>query len=152
MRTLKTLISFEDARRIAMDLVRPIERKESVALLEASGRVAAEDVRSRIDEPLADRAAMDGYAVVARDTAHAGESRPTVLRRLEVLHADTIPRKRVTTGSCTEVATGSTVPAGANAVVRFEDVEHDGNVVKIVAAVHAGQHVVARGADIKRGS
>ncbi len=152
MRPLKTLISFEDARRIAMDLVRPIERKESVALLEASGRVAAEDVRSRIDVPLADRAAMDGYAVVARDTAHAGESRPTVLRRLEVLHADTIPRKRVTTGSCTEVATGSTVPAGANAVVRFEDTERDGNVVKIVAAVHAGQHVVARGADIKRGS
>src|SRR5712691_7295096 len=95
MRTLKTLISFEDARRIAMDLVRPIERKESVALLEASGRVAAEDVRSRIDVPLADRAAMDGYAVVARDTAHAGESRPTVLRRLEVLHADTIPRDRL---------------------------------------------------------
>lgn len=135
-----------------MDLVCPINRKETVALLDASGRVAAEDARSRIDVPLADRAAMDGYAVIARDTAQAKKSRPAVLRRLEVLHADTIPRKRVTTGSCTEVATGSTLPAGANAVVRFEDTEHDGNVVKILARVHAGQHVVARGADIQRGS
>src|SRR2546427_9872949 len=152
MRPFKALISFEDARRIAMDLVRPMERKETVALIEAAGRVAAEDVRSRIDVPLADRAAMDGYAVVARDTAHAQKSRPTELRQLEVLHADTIPRKRVTTGTCTEVATGSTLPAGANAVVRVEDTEHDGKVVKILAAVHAGQHVVTRGADIRRGS
>src|SRR5207244_1964067 len=113
MRSLKTLIPFEDARRMALDLVRPIDRTEIVRLLEASGRVAAEDVRSRIDVPLADRAGMDGYAVVARDTAHATKSRPVVLRRLEVLHADTISRKRVA-GSCTEVATGSTLPPGAN--------------------------------------
>src|SRR5213078_3312717 len=83
MRSLKTLIPFEDARRMALDLVRPIDRTEIVRLLDASGRVAAEDVRSRIDVPLADRAGMDGYAVVARDTAHATKSRPAVLRRLE---------------------------------------------------------------------
>ena len=152
MRSLKTLIPFEDARRMALDLVRPIDRTEIVRLLDASGRVAAEDVRSRIDVPLADRAGMDGYAVVARDTAHATKSRPVVLRRLEVLHADTISRKRVTAGSCTEVATGSTLPAGANSVVRFEDTQREGNVVKIFTAVRARQHVVARGADIRRGS
>ena len=152
MRPLKELIPFEDAKRMAMDLVRPIERTERVTLLEAAGRVAAKDVRSRIDVPLVNRAGMDGYAVVARDTARAAKSRPAVLRRLEVLHADTIPRKRVTTGSCTEVATGSTLPAGANAVVRFEDAERDGNVVRIFAAVRLRQHVVARGADIRRGS
>ncbi|TLZ83683.1 MAG: molybdopterin molybdotransferase MoeA, partial [Methanobacteriota archaeon] len=152
MRPLKTLIPFEDARRMAMDLVRPIDRTEIVPLLDVSGRVAAEDVRSRIDVPLADRAGMDGYAVVARDTARATKSRPVVLRRLEVLHADTIPRKRVTAGSCTEVATGSTLPAGANSVVRFEDTQREGDVVNIFTAVHAGQHVVARASDIRRGS
>src|SRR5207253_11190135 len=100
----------------------------------------------------ADRAGMDGYAVVARDTVRATKSRPVVLRRLEVLHADTIPRKRVTAGSCTEVATGSTLPAGANSVVRFEDTQREGDVVNIFTAVHAGQHVVARASDIRRGS
>src|SRR5256714_15137135 len=113
---------------MAMVLDRPMERKETVALIEAAGRVAAVDVRSRIDVPLADRAAMDGYAVVARDTAGAQKSRPTELRQLEVLHADTIPRKRVTTGTCTEVATGSTLPAGGNAAAQCEDTERDRKV------------------------
>jgi molybdenum cofactor synthesis domain-containing protein len=152
MRPLKTLIPFEDARRMAMDLVRPIERNENVPLLAASGRVVAEDLRSKVDVPLADRAAMDGYAVVARDTPRAGKSHPVVLRRLEVLHADTLPRKRVVTGSCTEVATGSTIPRGADAVVRFEDTEREGDEVKILAAVRPGQYIVHRGADIRRGS
>ncbi|HWM50560.1 MAG TPA: gephyrin-like molybdotransferase Glp [Thermoplasmata archaeon] len=152
MRPLKALIPFEDARRMAMDLVRPIERNENVPLLAASGRVVAEDVRSKIDVPLADRAAMDGYAVVARDTPRAGKSHPVVLRRLEVLHADTLPRKRVVAGSCTEVATGSTIPRGADAVVRFEDTEREGDEVKIFAAVRPGQYIVHRGADIRRGS
>jgi len=152
MRPLKALIPFEDARRMAMDLVRPIERNENVPLLAASGRVVAEDVRSKIDVPLADRAAMDGYAVVARDTPRAGKSHPVVLRRLEVLHADTLPRKRVVAGSCTEVATGSTIPRGADAVVRFEDTEREGDGVRILAAVRPGQYIVHRGADIRRGS
>jgi molybdenum cofactor synthesis domain-containing protein len=152
MRPLKALIPFEDARRMAMDLVRPIERNEHVPLLAASGRVVAEDVRSKIDVPLADRAAMDGYAVIARDTTGADKSHSVVLRRLEVLHADTLPQKRVVAGSCTEVATGSTLPPGADAVVRFEDVETDGDVVKILASVRPNQHVVSQGADIRRGS
>jgi molybdenum cofactor synthesis domain-containing protein len=152
MRPLKALISFEDAIRMAMDVVRPIERKENVPLLAAAGRIVAEDVRSKIDVPLADRAAMDGYAVIARDTAAAGKSHPVVLRRLEVLHADTLPRKRAVAGSCTEVATGSTIPRGADAVVRFEDTERDGDEVKILAAVRPGQYIVHRGADIRRGS
>src|SRR5207247_10264192 len=52
MRSLKTLIPFEDARRMAMDLVRPIDRTEIVRILGASDRCRAEDVRSRIDVPL----------------------------------------------------------------------------------------------------
>jgi molybdenum cofactor synthesis domain-containing protein len=152
MRPLKDLISFDQARQMTMDLVRPIERNENVPLLAASGRVVAEDVRSEIDVPLADRAAMDGYAVVARDTVGVTKSRPVVLRRLEVLHADTLPRRRVVAGSCTEVATGSTLPPDADAVVRFEDTGRDGDDVRILAAVRRGQSVVPRGADIRRDS
>jgi molybdenum cofactor synthesis domain-containing protein len=58
----------------------------------------------------------------------------------------------VVAGSCTEVATGSTIPRGADAVVRFEDTEREGDEVKILAAVRPGQYIVHRGADIRRGS
>ena len=152
MRPLKDLIPFEDALRIATDLVRPIRRTETMPILDASRRVAAEDVRAMIDVPSADRAAMDGYAVVSRDTVRATRSRPMLLRRLEVLRAASRPKKRVIKGTCSEVATGSTLPPGADAVVRVEDTDREGDRVEVFAAVRRGHHVAARGSDIRRGS
>src|SRR5437899_11029948 len=96
MRPLKALISLDEAMRIAMDVVRPIERKETVPILGALRRVCAEDVRSTIDVPLADRAATDGYAGLARDTSHGRQSERVALRWNETLYADGVPRKRVT--------------------------------------------------------
>jgi molybdenum cofactor synthesis domain-containing protein len=152
MRPLKELIPFEDALRMAVDIVRPIERKEDVALRDALRRVAAADIRSKIDVPLVDRAAMDGSAVIARDTSGAGTGKPVMLRQIETLHAATVPRRRVTPGRCSEIATGATLPAGANAVVRIEDTEPVGDRVRILASVHAGENVARRGSDIMRGS
>jgi len=152
MRPLKALISLEEAMRMAMDLVHPIERKETVPILDALRRVSAEDVRSAIDVPLADRAAMDGYAVIARDTFRAGKFKPVTLRRIETLYAASVPRKRVASGRCSEVATGSTLPKGADAVVMVEDTEHEGDVVTIYSPVHPGEHVSGRGEDIARRS
>jgi molybdopterin molybdotransferase len=152
MRPLKELIPFDEALRIATDLVRPIRSTEAVPLHEALDRVAAKEVRSPIDVPLANRSAMDGYAVVAEDTKTASRPRPAVLRRTEALHADDIARTRVRPGRCAEIATGSTLPAGADAVVRVEDTDRRGDTVRIFAAVVPGQNVVARGVDIRRGS
>ena len=152
MRPLKTLISLDEALAVAMDSVRPVERTESVGILEALHRVVAEDVRAPIDVPLADRAAMDGYAALARDTFRAGKFKPVVLRRIETLYADGVPTKRVGRGTCTEVATGSTMPMGADAVVMVEDTETEGDRVKVHSPVHPGENVSVRGEDIERGS
>src|SRR2546428_386685 len=46
MRPLKALISLDEAMRIAMDLVRPIERKETDPILDALHRGSAEDDRA----------------------------------------------------------------------------------------------------------
>jgi molybdenum cofactor synthesis domain-containing protein len=115
-------------------------------------RVSAEDARSKIDVPLADRAAMDGYAVIARDTVGARKTKPAALHRIETLYAGTVPRKRVTSGRCTELATGSVLPKGADAVVRFEDTDRDGGTVKVFSPVRPRENVSRRGADIARGS
>jgi molybdenum cofactor synthesis domain-containing protein len=152
MRPLKALVSLEDAMRMAMDLVRPIDRVASVPIREALRSVVAEDVRASIDVPLADRAAMDGYAVVAKDTFRAGKFRPVVLRRVETVYADSVPRRRVGKGRCTEVATGATLPGRADAVVMVEDTEREGDLVKVYRPVHPGEHVSRRGEDIGRGS
>jgi len=152
MRPLRALISLDEALTMAMDLVRPVEREETVPLLESLRRVIAEDVRAPRDVPLADRAAMDGYAVLAKDTFPAGRFKPVALRILETLYADSVPKRRVVRSRCTEVATGSTLPSGADAVVMVEDTEREGDVVKVYRPVHPGEHVSRRGEDIRKGS
>ena len=53
-----------------------IDRRERVPLLEARGRVLAADVVAAADVPPFDRASMDGYAVIAADTAGATREQP----------------------------------------------------------------------------
>ena len=111
-RPLKALVSLDEALRALQSLASPIQRTERVRLLDALRRVAAEDVVSGIHVPLVDRAAMDGYAVQAVATYRAGKFRPVILRCVETLYADSVPRRHVVRGTCVEVATGASVPAG----------------------------------------
>ena len=71
MRPFTHTIPFADAVRLVLAAAVPIERVEPVTLADASGRVVARDVTAAVDVPPFDRAAMDGYAVVAADTAGA---------------------------------------------------------------------------------
>ena len=150
MRPLKALVSLDEALGILMGLARPIDRTERVSLLEALHRVAATEVVSPIFVPLVDRAAMDGYAVRAADTYDAGKFDPVALRRLEILYADSVPRRQVGKGTCTEVATGATLPKGADAVVMVEDTEREGDAVSVYTPVHPGENVSPKGEDIRR--
>ncbi len=152
MRPLKALIPLNEALTMCLDLAAPLSRRETVPLLESLRRVSAEDVRSPIDVPLADRAAMDGYAVAARDTSRGGKFKPVVLRILETLYADGVPKKRVSRGRCTEVATGARLPAGADAVVMVEDTDREKDLVKVYRPVHPRENVSVRGGDIRKGS
>ncbi len=152
MKPMKAFLDLEEGMQIIMDAIRPIERTEGVPLLEAVGRVLAEEMIAAFDVPPFPRAAMDGYAVKAMDTFEAGNFSPAVLELIEVIHAGEIAGKEVLQGSCIQVATGSPMPAGADAVVMVEDTELDGTRVKIYKPVYPRQNASPRGEDIKKGS
>jgi molybdopterin molybdotransferase len=153
MKPMKALISLEEGMRILMDCVQPIARTEQVGLLEASGRVLAERIVAAADVPPFARAAMDGYAVIAQDTFGAGNFNPAQLRLLEVVHAADIATAAVASGTCTQVATGAPVPAGADAVVQVEDTEltEGAGLVKIYQPVYPRQNISPQGRDIQAG-
>ncbi|HKZ48313.1 MAG TPA: gephyrin-like molybdotransferase Glp [Thermoplasmata archaeon] len=151
MRPLKSLISLDEGLRMCLESVSPVERTEMLPILEAVGRVVAADVVSRIHVPLVDRAAMDGYAVRAQDTYGATKFKPKTLRRIERLYASSIPRKRIAPAECTEVATGSTLPMGADAVVMVEDTESEGEAIQVLSPVHPLENVSRQGEDIREG-
>jgi molybdopterin molybdotransferase len=153
MRPIRETIPLEEAVATVVQSARPIERTERVPLRAASGRVVASAPAAAVDVPPFDRAAMDGYAVRAEDTFGAGRYEPKILRVVEKVYTGDIPAKAISSGQCTEIATGAPMPTGADAVVMVEETERviGTDDVRIFTPVYPRQHVGRRGADIAAG-
>jgi putative molybdopterin biosynthesis protein len=95
----RVLISVEKAHEIIRRLAL-VRRTEKVALQRALGRTLAEDVTSRVDVPSFDRAAMDGFALIARDTYSAREDAPVRLPLLGSVEAGVLPKFRTGCRNC----------------------------------------------------
>jgi molybdenum cofactor synthesis domain-containing protein len=152
MRPIRETLPLDEAMALVLDAAAPIERLERVRLHDATGRVLAIPAVASADVPPFDRAAMDGYAVVAEDTFGAGKYEPKVLKRIEKVYTGQVPSKTVERGLCIEIATGAPMPAGADAVVMVEETEKgDEDEVRVFTPVYPRQHVGRRGADIAAG-
>jgi molybdenum cofactor synthesis domain-containing protein len=152
MRPIKRLIQLDDALKLALSRTKPVERTQSIPILDASGRVSAEQVVSPVSVPPFSRSAMDGYAVRARDTFGSSRLKPTRLKRIETVYAGSVPKRSIQKGECSEIATGAMLPKGADAVVMVEDTELDGNTILIGDSAHPGKNVSKKGEDITPGT
>ncbi len=143
------------ARETLREAVTPHDRVESATLADADGRALAEPVSADRDVPHYRRAAMDGYAVRARDTFGAGDRSPAVLERAErgggEDGAEEAPAGEVPPGGAVRVHTGSPMPAGADAVVMVEHAETVGRDVEVFDAVAEGENVGPVGEDVTAG-
>jgi molybdenum cofactor synthesis domain-containing protein len=152
MRPIRETIPVDEALALLMASATPLDRTERVSLRDAHNRVLAADAVSACDVPPFDRAAMDGYAVIAEDTFGAGRYDARTLRCIEKVYTGEVPSRPVSRGECIEIATGAPMPAGADAVVIVEETERaDSTTVRIFTPVYPRQHVGARAADIRAG-
>lgn len=114
--------SLADARAAAVALgAAAATPGETVLLVDATGRVAAEDVAVRIALPLFDGSAMDGWAVRAADVAGASAVAPVVLDVVDEARAGHPSVVGLEPGTAARISTGARLPPGADAVVRAED-------------------------------
>ena len=148
MRPIKDTIPISEALRLVDAVSRPIDRISRIRLEEANGRTLANDIVANQDVPPFNRAAMDGYAVVAETTTAASLDKPAHLRCIESVHTGRLPTLRISLGECTEIATGAPIPDGANAVVMVEQTHRQGSEVEIFSEVKPWQHVGQQGGDI----
>jgi molybdopterin molybdotransferase len=151
MRPFKSLISFDEAQKIAFDAVKPIRRQEKVNLQDALDRVLSYDIRAELAVPSFNRAAMDGYVVKASDTFGAGQFDPKALKIIGNVHAGYISDIEILRGQCMEIATGAKIPKGGDAVVIIEDTERVDDNVKIFKPVYPEANLYKKGSDISKG-
>ena len=153
MRPIRDTIPIENALKLASDAATPLNRTEHIGLDDGAGRVLATAIVASRDVPPFNRAAMDGYAVVAENTFGASRMDPRLLECVETVHTGAVPSKSLRPGQCTQIATGAPMPDGADAVVMVEETDRrNSNEVAVFVPVYPRQHVGRQGADITSGS
>lgn len=133
---------------------------ENVNLVDALGRVLAEDVVSDLDLPPFPNSAMDGYAVRSVDVMDAAPSAPVELRVAMDIPAGKTPPRALQNGEAARIMTGAPMPDGADAVVPVEQTDSDWSKhentplpekAQIYQAAAAGQAVRPVGQNIQYG-
>jgi molybdopterin molybdotransferase len=120
---------------------------ETVSLADADGRVLAENVLARVTQPPWPVSAMDGYAVRGADVAHA----PATLRQIGIVHAGGRFEGSIGPGETVRIFTGAPLPPGADTVVIQENVEAEGERVRVLHGTALGRNVRAAGLDFMAG-
>jgi molybdopterin molybdotransferase len=143
---LVALLQVSEALERVLAGVEPLAA-ESMPLLEAYGRVLAEDVAALRTQPPADVSAMDGYAVRGGDIAEA----PVRLRVIGEVAAGRPLTARVGVQEAARIFTGGVIPAGADTIVVQEHTEREGDMVVVTRPAAAGRNVRKKGLDFHEG-
>ncbi len=151
------LISVEDALERILASIQPVG-VETVPLTASHGRVLAAAITAAVNVPPFANSAMDGYAVQAADSHSASAAAPVRLRVVDNIPAGETPSHTVRAGTAARIMTGAPMPAGADAVIRFEETseyipaeELGQDEVLLYAPVKAGDNVRLAGEDIRQG-
>ncbi len=145
------MISYREALQCVLETIAPLPARQ-VALAEALGRVAAEDVIARELVPPFTNSGMDGFAVRAADLATATDEAPVRLRVLANVSAGQVATLEVTPGAALRIMTGAPLPGGADAVVPIERAVVSGDTVELRQPLRAGANVRPAGEDIPAGT
>ena len=142
-----TPLTFEQARASVIEKLREAGvrgQTEMVPLLDADGRVLAEEVRADRDYPPQARSIRDGFAVRARDL-------PGELRVIGEVRAGEPADLAIGPGEAIEIMTGAPVPEGADAILMVEYAEISGRMLRSGRQLSPGEFINPGGVEARAG-
>ena len=139
------MISVEEALSHLFELAAPTGT-ETVPLIEAAGRVLAEDAVASRNQPPFAASAMDGYAIIGAEADLHAQFK--VIGESAAGHGFEGTLKP---GQAVRIFTGAPMPEGASHVVIQEDTQRTGDLVTIVAPQEGGNNVREQGTDFRIG-
>lgn len=145
-------VELEEAVAMIQAAVCAVTETERVNLLEADGRMLAEDIAADFDNPPFARSPLDGYACRSKDTKGAGAENPVRLRTVETVYAGTCPQKEIGKMEAARIMTGAPMPEGSDCVVRLEDVTVLEKEILLPLELKEFQNYCFSGEDFKKGT
>lgn len=130
---MKTFKPFDETIEDLLTSLKEVERtKHSVSITEAFGKVLACDIVSKENSPEFLTSSMDGYAIRFEDQEKG------VLTLADRVPAGSDIKTVVVEGTCVKTFTGSLISEGSDTLIPIENVEVDGDKIKIITPVTKG--------------
>lgn len=145
---MKTFIGFAEALELTLGHVAAVGT-ERRSLLEAAGRILAEDLHALVDSPSVSTSSKDGFAVVPEDLMAASPDEPARLQLAGSLGAGDMHTVGLAPGQTVRVTTGALVPAGAQAVISEEFCRAEGRTIYCFKTAEPGRNILQRGTDVR---
>ena len=121
---------------------------ENIHLDNVNGRILAEGLTSKVNDPRFNNSAMDGWAVREVDCQHDGE---TILEIVGAIQAGTEQTISINSGEACKITTGAPIPEGADAIVIVEDSRVEGNNV-IISGPAKKSFIRIKGENLSKGN
>lgn len=146
------MISVAQAHQLIQNEIKLLPT-ETVSIAAASGRVLAEPIHAPFPLPRFTNAAMDGFAVRARDLIGASRETPVTLPVCGVIACGDTVLPKWRDRSCIHIMTGALIPDGADAVVMVEHTSgYADDEVHFYRAPHEGDHIRRQGEELSQGT
>ncbi len=146
----REMVSVDEAAGILSENLPPLRTREK-ALAECHLHTVAREIRAPEPSPRYTGSAMDGFAIRWRDVRGTTTRDPVSLSIVGESRAGIPFNGAVGAGEAVRISTGAMLPEGADTVVRMEDTEENGGVVRIFAVRSQGQDVRFIGEEFQPG-
>ena len=146
------MLSVEEALERILAQITPLPAI-NISLADSQGLVLAQDIVAHDDNPPFANSAMDGFALLSKDS-RPQNGQPARLRIIGGVAAGYVAGEAVQEGTAMRIMTGAPVPPGADTVIQVELTRSDGpnsEWVEILHEVPVGNNIRPAGEDIHAG-
>ena len=147
---MKKFIALEEALEILNKTTKAL-KSEVVSIKDSLKRVLYGDVKSKINNPPFNKSVFDGYAFKSEDSKGTSKENPIELKIVDEIFAGMWPEIEIKHGEAIRIMTGAPIPMGADCVLKQEETERHGDLVKIFKEMKSYENISFMGEDIKIG-
>lgn len=147
---MKKFIALEEALEILNKNTKAL-KSEVVSIKDSLKRVLYGDVKSKINNPPFNKSVFDGYAFKSEDSKGTSKENPIDLKIVDEIFAGMWPEIEIKSGEAIRIMTGAPIPVGADCVLKQEETERHGDLVKIFKEMKSNENISFMGEDIKIG-
>ena len=133
-----------------------IIRDEIIKSIDCLNRVSASNIFSKVNNPAANNAAFDGFAINSKETKNLNKKKNRLFKISGTIAAGDKPlNKRLKEFQAVEIMTGGIIPNGYDTIIPLEQIIYHPNKMKpkhilIDRKINKNQHVRFKGSDFKK--